>query len=72
MKQVYSLIAAAVLVGVAPLALADDTFDLMPELGGAETTQYVDVNVKADKSGINAPTTSDEFWYAGTSGVSSN
>jgi len=70
MKQLYSLIAGVVLAGVAPLALADaDPFYLMPEVGGAETTQFV---VTADESGINSKAQDDSFWYAGTSGVSSN
>ena len=68
MTKIYGLVTGIALATVAPLALADDTFALMPEVGGAEITQYV----QADTSGINADTNSDEFWYAGTSGVPSN
>jgi hypothetical protein len=69
MKALYGLIAGIALAGVAPLALADaDPFFLMPEVGGAEIT----LNVQADKSGINSEAQGDSFWYAGTSGVSSN
>lgn len=70
MKQLYSLIAGVVLAGVAPLALADaDPFYLMPEVGGAEITQFV---ATADHTGINSEALNDSFWYAGTSGVPSN
>lgn len=66
------LIAAVVLAGVAPLALADaDPYFLMPEVGGAEATQYV-AEVTIDKTGINSQALDESFWYAGTSGVSSN
>ena len=69
MTKIYGLIAGLALAGVAPLALADaDPFYLQPQVGGAEVT----INVMADKSGINGETTSDSFWYAGTSGVASN
>jgi hypothetical protein len=37
-------------------------------VGGAEVT----FAVKADDTGINGQSTSNSFWYAGTSGVSSN
>jgi len=70
MTKIYGLIAGLALAGVAPLALADaDPFYLQPQVGGAEE---ITLNVKADKSGINGETTSDSFWYAGTSGVASN
>jgi len=70
MKKLHSLIAAVVLAGVAPLALADaDPYYLMPEVGGAEITQFV---ATPDHTGINSQAQDDSFWYAGTSGVPSN
>jgi hypothetical protein len=70
MKKLYGLIVGIALTGVAPFALADaDPYYLMPEVGGAEITQFVPA---ADHTGINGETQSDSFWYAGTSGVPSN
>jgi hypothetical protein len=69
MKKLYGLIAGIALAGVAPFALADsDPLYLMPEVGGAEIT----FNVQADDTGINDAANTNGFWYAGTSGVSSN
>jgi hypothetical protein len=69
MNKLYGLIAGVALAGVAPFALADaDPLYLQPEVGGAEVT----FAVKADDTGINGQSTSNSFWYAGTSGVSSN
>ncbi|MGB8437153.1 MAG: hypothetical protein WCE38_23135 [Burkholderiales bacterium] len=69
MKKLYGLIAGVALAGAAPFALADaDPLYLMPEVGGAEIT----FNVQPDATGINDAATTDSFWYAGTSGVSSN
>jgi hypothetical protein len=69
MKKLYGLIAGVALAGVAPFALADaDPLYLMPEVGGAEIT----FNVQPDETGINDAAGSNAFWYAGTSGVSSN
>ena len=69
MKKLYGLIAGVALSGVAPLALADaDPLYLQPEVGGAEIT----FAVKADDTGINSQSTTNSFWYAGTSGVASN
>jgi hypothetical protein len=69
MNKPYGLIAGVALAGVAPFALADaDPLYLQPEVGGAEVT----FAVKADDTGINGQSTSNSFWYAGTSGVSSN
>jgi hypothetical protein len=70
MKKLSGLIVGVALIGVAPLALADaDPYENMPQLGGAETTFAVKVD---QGKGINADPNSDAFWYAGTSGVSSN
>jgi hypothetical protein len=69
MNKLYGLIAGVALAGVAPFALADaDPLYLQPEVGGAEIT----FAVKTDDTGINSQSTSNSFWYAGTSGVSSN
>ncbi len=69
MKQLNALIAGVALAAIAPIALADaDPLYLMPEVGGAEIT----FNVKADNTGINSDANTRSFWYAGTSGVSSN
>ena len=69
MTKIYGLIAGVVLAGVSQLGLAfPDPYQLQPQVGGAEIT----LNVVADKTGINSETTSDSFWYAGTSGVASN
>lgn len=69
MKKLTGLIIGVALTAAAPLASAfPDPLYLLPEVGGAEIT----FNVKADDTGINSPATSDSFWYAGTSGVSSN
>jgi hypothetical protein len=69
MKKFYGLITGVALAAVAPFALADaDPFYLMPQVGGAEIT----VNLQADHSGINSAPDTTAFWYAGTSGVSSN
>ena len=69
MKTLNGLIVGIALAAAAPLALADaDPYFLMPEVGGAEITQYV----ATDRSGINSEVLDDSFWYAGTSGVSSN
>jgi len=70
MKQIRALIAGIALAAVAPLALADaDPFYLMPEVGGAETTQFV---ATTDNIGASHEVLDDSFWYAGTSGVPSN
>jgi hypothetical protein len=69
MNKLYGLIAGIALAGVAPIALADaDPLYLQPEVGGAEIT----FAVKADNAGINSQASDNSFWYAGTSGVSSN
>jgi hypothetical protein len=69
MNKLYGLIAGVALAGVAPFALADtDPLYLQPEVGGAEIT----FAVKVDDTGINGQSNSNSFWYAGTSGVSSN
>jgi hypothetical protein len=71
MKTLYGLIAGIALAGVAPLALADaDPFFLMPDVGGAEITQY-EYQGPAAKS-TSTEVLDDSFWYAGTSGVPSN
>jgi hypothetical protein len=72
MKTLYGLIAGIALAGVAPFALADidnDQLYLMPEVGGAEITQFVPA---ADNTGFKSETLGDSFWYAATSGVPSN
>ncbi len=69
MKKLSGLIAGVALGLAAPIVSAQpDPLYLSPEVGGAEIT----FNVKADESGINARADSNSFWYAGTSGVSSN
>jgi hypothetical protein len=69
MNKLYGLIAGVALAGVAPFALADaDPLYLQPEIGGAEVT----FAVNADNTGINSQASDSTFWYAGTSGVSSN
>jgi hypothetical protein len=70
MKKLYGLIAGIALAGIAPFALADaDPLYLMPDVGGSEVTFAIP---QADDTGINSQATDDSFWYAGTSGVSSN
>jgi hypothetical protein len=69
MNKLYGLIAGVTLAAVAPFALADaDPLYLLPQVGGAEVT----FNVQADRTGINSAPDTASFWYAGTSGVSSN
>jgi len=69
MKKLNSLIAGVALAAVAPFALADaDPYYLMPEVGGAEITQFV----AQDQSPAPSETLSESFWYIGTSGVPSN
>jgi hypothetical protein len=71
MKQLHALIAGIAFAAVAPLALADaDPFYLMPEVGGAEITQYVPT--ANDTGSTSHQVLDDSFWYAGTSGVPSN
>jgi hypothetical protein len=70
MKKLSGLIVGVSLAVAAPFALADaDPYFLLPQVGGAETTYAVKVDQDA---GINADANSNAFWYAGTSGVSSN
>jgi hypothetical protein len=69
MKRIYGLIAGIALAGVTPFALADaDPYALMHNAGDAA----LNFITHPEKSGINADSTTDSFWYAGTSGVASN
>jgi len=69
MKKLNSLIAGVALAAVSPFALAQpDALYLMPEVGGAEITQFV----SQERSPIAGETPTDSFWYVGTSGVPSN
>lgn len=71
MKQLQALVVGIALAAVAPFALADaDPFYLMPEVGGAEITQYQPT--ASDVRSTGNEVLDDSFWYAGTSGVSSN
>ena len=69
MKKLNSLIAGVALAAVTPFALADaDPYYLMPEVGGAEITQFQ----AQDQGAPASETLSESFWYVGTSGVPSN
>ena len=69
MKKLTGLILGVAFAVAAPIASAfPDPLYLQPEVGGAEVT----FAVKADNTGINSQASDSAFWYAGTSGVSSN
>jgi hypothetical protein len=69
MKRIYGLIAGIALVGVTPFALADADPSAFLQKTGDDVVTLI---THPDKSGINADSSSNSFWYAGTSGVSSN
>ena len=69
MNKLYGLIVGHTVAVAAPFASASaDSVRLHPSIGGAEVT-YDEMGDAA--RGINASDSSNEFWYAGTSGWSS-
>ena len=65
MDKLTGLIVGFVVAVAAPLASASpDSMPAQPRIGGAET---IFEQIGDPGRGINAPSTTSEFWYAGTS-----
>lgn len=68
MKKFAAILTAIGFALVAPLAGADTAqLELMPKVGGAESTQYVSDERASAPGSVNA---SDEFYFRHTGGIS--